>query len=83
MKWNGSHSEYHPSASAVQKTRITDTIYSPGCALRGRLLDSKTTTGNVMAFLNPVRCRIEIGVSKEDAANARRGAQPTIVIDAA
>jgi hypothetical protein len=58
-------------------------VYSPDVA-RSQwmwLLDSKTESGVIMAFWNPVRSRIEIGVSKEDAANARRGAQPSIVIE--
>jgi hypothetical protein len=45
------------------------------------LLDSKPPTGVVMAYWNPARSRIELGMSSDDAANARRGAQPTIVIE--
>jgi len=45
------------------------------------LLDSKPPSGVVMAYWNPARSRIEIGMSNDDAANARRGAQPTIVIE--
>ena len=59
-------------------------LYSPDVA-RSQwmwLLDSKPPSGVVMAYWNPVRSRLEIGVSKDDAANARRGAQPTIVIEA-
>jgi len=59
-------------------------LYSPDVA-RSQwmwLLDSRPPSGVVMAYWNPVRSRIEIGVRKEDAANARRGAQPTILIEA-
>jgi len=45
------------------------------------LLDSKPPTGVVMAYWNPARSRVELGMSNDDAANARRGAQPTIVIE--
>jgi len=87
MKWNGMTIPEYLIIQRLLCEKNKDhryDLYSPDVA-RSQwtwLLDSRTTTGIVMAFWNPVRSRIEIGVSKEDAANARRGAQPTIVIEA-
>lgn len=44
------------------------------------LLDSRLPSGVVMAFWNPKKSRVEIGVAPEAVNSARRGAHATVVI---
>jgi hypothetical protein len=87
MGWNGLTTPEYLILQRVLCEKHQDhrfDLYSPD-VVRSQwmwLLDSKTPSGVIMAYWNPVRSRIEIGVSKEDSANARRGAQPSIVIEA-
>jgi hypothetical protein len=88
MRWNGLTIPEYLILQRILCEKNRDhryDLYSPDVA-RSQwmwLLDSKPPTGVVMAYWNPVRFRLEVGVSKDDAANARRGAQPTIIIETA
>lgn len=44
------------------------------------LLDSRLSSGVVMAYWNPSGCRVEIGPCKEELKNERRGAHPTVLV---